>query len=105
MPKISFADDAIGEVVSGLKRETLRVGEDFLVGSVVEFVRQNGDHVGFLKILERTEVLFGDLSERDVRTHHSRSLDHLKSRLLSFYPQLAANSKLTRYRFEFATKA
>jgi len=101
MHQISFADDAIDDVVSREKSETLRVGEDYGAEEVLRFVRQNGEHIGFLRIVEKSEVVFADLSERDVRTHNSDTLEHLRARILSFYPALTADSILTRYRFEF----
>ena len=105
MLTISFADDAIDAVVSGAKSETLRVGEDFPAGCVVRFVRQTGADIGFLRILEKSQVLFRDLGESDVRTHNFKSLDELKARLLSIYPQLKPESVLLRYRFEYAESA
>jgi hypothetical protein len=105
MLQISFAADSIEEVVSGAKWETLRVGEDFSAGEVVELVRQNGERVGFLKILEKSEVAFAGLGESDVRSHNSGTLERLRMRLLSFYPDLNSDSILTRYRFKFMTQA
>lgn len=101
MDQISFADDAIDEVVSGVKFETLRLGEDFSAGSMIRCVTQDGRQIGWLKILEKSEVSFRDLSESDVRSHNSGSLENLKRRLLLFYLNLEPESVLTRYRFQF----
>lgn len=105
MRQISFADDAIDDVVSGAKRETLRLGEDYRVGEVVRFIRQSGERVGFIKITAKSEVRFRDLGKKDVRTHNSGTLRLLRMRLLSFYPALAPESALTRYQFQFMSMA
>jgi len=104
MHQISFADDAIDDVVSSKKRETLRIGENYGADEVLQFVRQNGEHIGFLRIVEKTEVLFSGLNEHDARAHNSKTLEHLQSRILSFYPTLTQDSILTRYRFPLSVE-
>lgn len=99
--QVSFAEDAVDEVVSGLKVETLRLKEEFRIDSIARLVSRSGKPIGFLKISGKSEVRFKDLGENDVRSHHSKSLEHLRARLLSFYPDLEPDSVLTRYRFHF----
>lgn len=105
MRAISFAADGLSDVVAGRKRETLRFGEDFDVGETVRLVRRDGEPVGFLRIEGSSDVLFRDLGPEDVRSHNSESLEGLRRRLLSFYPELTPGSRLKRYRFRFAHAA
>ena len=88
MKKISFLDDTIESVLNGQKTETLRLNENFNIEETVILTRQSGEELGYLKILDKSEIKFSNLTNEDAKKHAWNSVSELKERLLRIYPKL-----------------
>jgi uncharacterized protein YqfB (UPF0267 family) len=101
MKTISFHDKLIISVLNKKKTETLRYQENENInsGDEVIVIRQSGEKVGLIKILSKTHLAYGALSEEDAKTHDKKNLEDLKHSILTFYPNLKNDSILIKFQF------
>ncbi len=105
MKDISFYDYGLEDIFCGRKSSTLRFNESgYSPGEIIKLVRQNGQFVGFLKILSVKSVKFSELTEVDAFIENWTSIEDLKTRLLFSYKTLTPNDLLTRITFSYLTK-
>jgi len=101
MKQITFYDYGIEDILNGCKNATIRsTHEDhYQVGDLLRLCRQNGDCIGYIRILSKQYFRFEEIDNNIAKLENWKDAETIKKRLCFTYGSLQNDHALVRYSF------